>query len=137
MAGDQRLIVQRLEGELLVYDPASDQAHCLGGGAAAEFEAAADDFSRREVIRNMALAAAAVAGGSALVRTVIVPAPAQAQSIGAAFGLCRASSSFPCDANLDCCGGICCPAGHCCADATSAFCLINSCAALSSCQTCT
>jgi hypothetical protein len=95
---EEGLIVQRLDDELLVYDTASDEVHCLSGGAAAEFETAADDVSRREVIRTLALAGAAVAGVSPVIRSIAAPTPAQAQSTSCGSLTCTASE-FCCSAN--------------------------------------
>jgi hypothetical protein len=75
-----RLIVEHLDGELLVYDADRDEAHALSGSGAAEFAAAPDDVSRREVLRKMVLAGAAASGGTALVKTIVAPTPAQAES---------------------------------------------------------
>jgi hypothetical protein len=119
---EQDLVVQRLEGELLVYDTASNEAHCLSGVGAAEFEAAADEVSRRDVLRKMALAGVAAAGTGALLKTIVAPTAAQAQSIACGTGglICNASQTccgngqggFPfacCDNNSQVCvGGLAC-----------------------------
>jgi hypothetical protein len=78
MAG--RLIVERLGDETLVYDTERNEAHALGGPGAAEFAAAPDEVSRRDVLRKLALAGAAAAGTGALVKTIVAPVAAQAQS---------------------------------------------------------
>jgi hypothetical protein len=101
--GREAFIVQRLDEELLVYDTAADEVHCLSGNAVAEFEAAADEVSRRDVIRRMALAGAAAAGGAALVRSVIAPNPAQAQSTC----VCGISGNLICGPNEACGGTVC------------------------------
>jgi hypothetical protein len=80
MAGEDRLVVQRLDGETLVYDRASDEAHLLQGAAAVEFEAAGDEVSRRQVLRRATLAGVAAASGGLLLKTIVAPIPAQAQS---------------------------------------------------------
>jgi hypothetical protein len=98
---DDGLIVQRLEGEWLVYDTASNEAHVLGGAAAAEFDAAIDEVSRREVIRRMALAGAATSGTAVRVKSIVAPAPAQAASI--CGGLCSAGADCAGVAGCTCC----------------------------------
>jgi hypothetical protein len=102
VAGD--LIVEHLDGETLVYDTDSNEAHALSGVGAAEFLAAEDEVSRREVLRKLALAGAAAAGTGALVRTIVAPAPAQAQS-------CLPDGNATCTHNVQCCSGCCCTDG--------------------------
>lgn len=147
------LVVQRLDDELLVYDTASDEAHCLGPAAAAEFEAAADEVSRREVLRKMALAGAAAAGSAALVKTIVAPTPAMAQSTACGTGTCPLGTSCCSDPGVapaccipgqTCCGpgiGLCCtdathicfgpPPGHCepCGATAQPCCPLNTCSA--------
>jgi hypothetical protein len=118
-------VVQRLDDELLVYDTAFNEAHCLDSTAAAEFAAAADDISRRQVIRRLALAGAATATAGSLLRTVVTPPAAQAQSacLGATvpctsdaqccsnfcgFGTCSCLRTGLCQTNSDCASGCCC-----------------------------
>jgi hypothetical protein len=97
---DGGLVVQRLQDELLVYDTSSNEAHVLAGALAAEFDAATDEVSRRDVIRRVAFAGATAAGGSALVKTIVAPAPALAQS-------CIPNDS-PCTLSTQCCSlGVC------------------------------
>jgi hypothetical protein len=110
MAGE--LIVERLEGELLVYDVASDEGHRLDPAAAAEFEMARDDVSRREVIRRLTFAGAAAATGAPLVRTIISPTPASAQSPGCSPA-CTPQTEQCCAATATCCSTfqMCCPPG--------------------------
>jgi hypothetical protein len=124
------LIVERLEGETLVYDTERNEAHALSGAGAAEFLAAADDVSRRQVLRKLALAGAAAAGAGALVMTIVAPTAAQAQT---------AACAPPCGQGLICCqpvfnaccvniGGIgCCPPGSLigCGNLTGTGCLFN------------
>jgi hypothetical protein len=95
MAG--RLIVEQLDGETLVYDTERNEAHALSGAGAAAFLAVEDEVSRREILRKLALAGAAVAGTGALVKTIVAPTAAQAQSI------CGSP-------NQPCCAGNTCPA---------------------------
>jgi hypothetical protein len=121
------LIVQRLDDELLVYDTASNEAHVLGGAVAVEFERATDEVSRREVIRRLALAGAAAAGTTALVRSIVAPTAANAQS-GCVCGNGTCPPNTGCDSQTSClicditspavCGNalgcVCCNgAGHC------------------------
>jgi hypothetical protein len=75
-----RLIVEHLDGETLVYDTELNEVHALAGSGAADFAAAADDVSRREVLRKLALAGVAAAGAGALVKSIVAPTAAQAQS---------------------------------------------------------
>src|SRR5438093_992144 len=91
------LIVEHLDGEMLVYDTASDEAHCLDPVAAAEFEAASDDVSRREVLRRLAVVGAVAAGGAPLIKSIVAPAPATAQS--------AAVCSPDCQTGEHCCAG--------------------------------
>jgi hypothetical protein len=110
MAG--RLIVEHLDGEMLVYDTERNEAHALNGVGAAEFAAAPDEVSRREVLRKLALAGAAAAGAGALVKTIVAPTAAQAQT-GIACG------AATCAAGQVCCSaptGLCCAAGQCCSN---------------------
>jgi hypothetical protein len=104
-------VVERLRDELLVYDTESDAAHCLNGAAANEFAAAPDDLSRREVLRQLALAGAAAAGTGALVKSIAAPTAAQAQS-NPCPGAINGTGS--CAAGEVCCGTgqvtVCCPA---------------------------
>jgi hypothetical protein len=95
----ERLIVERLDGETLVYDTERNEAHALSGAGAAEFLAAADDVSRREVLRKLALAGVAAAGTGALVKTIIAPSAAQAQS---------PACDPACTQGIPCCNGVCC-----------------------------
>jgi hypothetical protein len=89
---------------LLVYDAERNEAHALTGSGAAEFAAASDDVSRREVLRRLALAGAAAAGGGALLRTVVAPSPADAQSAPCA---CPGAPSGVCAANQGCLNSTC------------------------------
>jgi hypothetical protein len=73
------LVVESLGDEVLVYDTERNEAHCLTRDAAARFAAASDDVSRRQVIRRLA-AAGAAAAGAPLIKTVVAPDPAAAQS---------------------------------------------------------
>jgi hypothetical protein len=93
--------VEQLGGEALVYDVERNEAHALRGAAAAEFMAAGDEVSRRQVLRRLALAGAAAAGAGAMVKTIVAPTPAQAQTA------CVAA------------GGNCTTAGDCCAQANA------------------
>jgi hypothetical protein len=146
-ARDDRLVVERLEDELLVYDVEANQAHRLAGEGAAAFDAAADDFSRRQVLRKLALA-----GAAAAMTTIVAPSPAQAQSPVCAppcgqgltcaqcpggqpiciVGTATCCGSVPCSIGFSCmtCGGadVCGIAGvsYCCGT-TSCFNAINSC----------
>jgi hypothetical protein len=88
--GPDRLIVEHLPGEVLVYDTATNAAHVLGGSVAAAFDEAADEVSRRDLIRKMAVAGAAAAGGAPLVKSILAPTSADAQSTcsGPCFGSC-------------------------------------------------
>jgi hypothetical protein len=110
MAG--RLIVEHLDDETLVYDTERNEAHALSGAGSAEFLAAEDEVSRREILRKLALAGAAAAGTGALVRTIIAPTPAQAQTAGQ---LCGPGNT--CNPGLNCCvninNAVCC-AQPCC-----------------------
>jgi hypothetical protein len=103
------LVVEFLDGEALVYDGETNGTHLLRGEAVAEFTAARDDVSRREVLRRMALAGVAAAGGGVLVQTIVSPTPAQAQS----GQPCTPGGG--CVAGLVCCNGICCT---CCSPVT-------------------
>jgi hypothetical protein len=98
---EEGLIVQRLDDELLVYDTASNEAHCLTGAVADEFEAS-DEVSRREVLRKVALASVAAVGGAPLVKTIAIPRPAHAQS-----GTCSGINGH-CATQADCCTGLHC-----------------------------
>jgi hypothetical protein len=122
------LISERLGDELLVYDLASDEAHRLEGAAAAQFRAAADDLSRREVLRRFTLAGAATMSAGSLLTSIVAPAPAQAQSglcvggCGKGEQCCTTGSAPHCEpGNATCCGNgactgsnQCCPNGACC-----------------------
>jgi hypothetical protein len=141
--GPERLIVERLNGEVLVYDTERSEAHALSGAGAVEFAAATDDVSRREVLRKLVLAGVGGAGAGALVKTVVAPTAAHAQSancgtltctasqsccgngVGFAFDCCNVVNEVcagglgcvPCGvAGLACCFGATCsvPAGECC-----------------------
>jgi hypothetical protein len=103
--GPERLIVEHLDGEVLVYDTERNEAHALSGSGAAEFAAAPDDVSRREVLGKMTLAGAAAAGSMALVKTIVAPTPAHAQS-----AVCGATcfSAAACAGNVGC---TCCCVG--------------------------
>jgi hypothetical protein len=107
----EALIVERLGGEMLVYDTKSDEAYCLGGAAAVEFRAAPTDLSRRAVIRKLAVMGGAIAASSGVVTTIIAPTPAQAQSCVPANGACVTLAQ--------CCDlgplTLCCPGGFCAA----------------------
>jgi hypothetical protein len=109
------LIVERLNGEMLVYDTASREAHRLDAEASAEFEAAPDDVSRREVIRRLALAGAAAVGAAQLVTTIVAPSPAQAQTCVNPGPLCNPVSN-PCCPGFGCVGDCfpCLPPGASC-----------------------
>jgi hypothetical protein len=63
-------------------------------------------FSRREVIGRLALAGVAATGAGALVKTIVAPSAAQAQSLGTA---CTGSNDTQgtCNAGLTCCSGVC------------------------------
>jgi hypothetical protein len=113
------LIVERLGDETLVYDATSNKAHRLDGAAAAAFAAASDDLSRREVIARFALAGAAASASGLLVKSIVAPSPAQAQSL-CGDGPCL-PSEVCCVDTLECCGSPthCCPTGSatpCCLD---------------------
>jgi hypothetical protein len=114
-----RLIVERLGDETLVYDPETNEAHNLGGAAAAEFAAAPTEVSRREVLRKAALGGAASLAGASLIKTIAAPTPAQAQSAGQP---CTGGAGGTCDAGLNCCGGTCCPTGQCCSGGGTTAC---------------
>jgi hypothetical protein len=94
-----RLIVEHLGDETLVYDTERNQAHALSGLGAAEFLAAESEVSRRDVLRKLALAGAAAAGTGALVKTIVAPTPAQAQTL-----FCSGVGELP----VPCAGGIFC-----------------------------
>jgi hypothetical protein len=121
MAG--RLVVEQLDGETLVYDTELNEAHALSGTGAAEFLAAESEVSRREVLRKLALAGAAAAGTAALVKTIVAPSPAQAQSMCGAGPACplptvcrQCGGAQPlCGLpDLQCCGNALCPLGTVC-----------------------
>jgi hypothetical protein len=111
--GSNRLIVEHLDGEVLVYDTDSDEAHCLTGDSALEFGTASSDLSRRAVLRRAALVGAAATGAAPLIKTIAAPTAAQAQS-----GVCP-----PCPPGIPCCSAAgmprcclpgfesCCPVG--------------------------
>jgi hypothetical protein len=133
MAGADRngLEVQWLGDEALVYDTTTDEAHLLQGAAALEFETADDDVSRRQVLRSAAFAGAALTSGGLLVKTIVAPRPAQAQSTipcGLQGETCSTatqqccpgvgtsgSSSIPfcCPLAQECCGNNCVASGTC------------------------
>jgi hypothetical protein len=125
-----KLILEHLDGEVLVYDTERNEAHALTGPGAAEFAAASDDVSRREVLRRMALAGVAAAGTGVLVKTIVAPTAAQAQSATA----CPLRPNGTCPAGTTCCV---CVAGsgiataECCNNATQ-VCL----AATATCNAC-
>jgi hypothetical protein len=98
---DGELIVERLDGETLVYDTATSEAHRLDAAASARFDAAPNDVSRRQVLRKLAVVGAAAAGAGPLIKTIAVPTPAQAQSVCAP----------PCGPNQFCNGGNCLDCG--------------------------
>jgi hypothetical protein len=136
------LIVERLAGQTLVFDPASGEAHCLTGSGAQPFGAAPDDISRRQVLRHLALAGAAAAGGGALLRSIVSPTPAQAQSStcpGCSGINCTAGN---CTAGATCCVGTpsaCCPPSipQCCLGTNgTAFCCLANQTCLTGTQTC-
>jgi hypothetical protein len=114
-----RLIVEHLDGETLVYDTASNEAHALSGAGAAEF-LAADEVSRREVLRKLALAGAAAAGTGALVKTIVAPTAALAQSPNCGTATCGPAEpcctgfDHCCDITQTCCGATCCNPGQIC-----------------------
>jgi hypothetical protein len=119
MEETDRLVVEHLDGEVLVYDTERSEAHVLSGESATLFASAPDEASRREVLRRLALTAAAAAG-AALLRTIVVPTPARAQS-----ATCGPTAD-PCAVSSDCCSGCCCvlgttpsAPGECVPDATS------------------
>jgi hypothetical protein len=106
-----RLIVEQLDGETLVYDTERHEAHTLSGSGAAEFLAVEDEVSRRDVLRKLALAGAAAAGAGALVKTIVAPKAAQAQSPNCGVLTCTAGQT--------CCSGSigvnqCCATGTTC-----------------------
>jgi hypothetical protein len=131
-----RLMVEKLAGETLVYDTASDEAHCLDPMAAAEFESAPDDVSRREVLRKLALVGAAAAGAAPLIKTIAAPTPAQAQSPTS----CAGAPGTTCPAGTTCCVGmtaICCAAGTTCCqflNLSAGFILTDCCTATEVCN---
>jgi hypothetical protein len=111
------LIVERLGGELLVYDTERNEAHALAGAGAAEFLAASGDVSRREVLRKLALAGVAAAGTGPLVKSIVAPIPANAQSApcGALNQPCCSflGSTYCTDADTGCAAGLCSPLIEC------------------------
>jgi hypothetical protein len=110
-----RLIVEHLDDETLVYDTTSNEAHALAGAGASEFLAATGEVSRRQILRKLALAGAAV-GAASLAKTVSVPAPAWAQS-GTPCG------NTTCAAGDVCCFGFACrPPGTTCCPSQSTTC---------------
>jgi hypothetical protein len=116
-----RLIVERLDGETLVYDTERNEAHALSGAGAAEFLAAESEVSRRDVLRKLALAGAAAAGTGALVKTIVAPSAAQAQSPGCSPPCPQGTLCCQPLQNV-CCNGTCCPAtaaSSCCAVGTT------------------
>jgi hypothetical protein len=100
------LIVERLDGETLVYDPGSHEAHALSGAGAAEFLAAEDEVSRRGVLRKLALAGAAAAGTAPLIKSIVAPAPAHSGSNCACPT--PGNPTLVCGANQGCGPGIGC-----------------------------
>jgi hypothetical protein len=137
--GPERLIVEHLDDETLVYDTERHEAHTLSGAGAAEFLAAEDEISRRQVLRKLALAGAAAAGTGALVRTIVAPTPTMAQSLGQPCGV-----GGVCNPGLICFGGFCvadcnpaCAVGEqCCHTGGGPFCApsSNTCCANTSCD---
>jgi hypothetical protein len=129
------LIVEELDGELLILDTETDQAHCLDADAAAVWRACdrqtdiaratgldadvvaatIDDLAdrhllvtgvnRRDLLRTISVGVAAVAVGAPVIRSIVVPTAAQAAS-------CK-GPSVPCSASAECCSGLC--AGNACA----------------------
>jgi hypothetical protein len=108
----ERLIVERLGDETLVFDMESNEAHALSGAGAAEFLAADDEVSRRQVLGKLALAGAAASGAGALVRTIVAPSAAHAQS-GVPCGV-----NF-CPPSMTCCGITCIPLSTICCNGTA------------------
>jgi hypothetical protein len=133
-----RLIVERLDDETLVYDTERNEAHALAGESAAEFLVAEDDVSRREVLRKLALAGAAAAGTGVLVKTIVAPTAAQAQSpacnpaCGVGGLCCQPTANVCCSVSSP----VCCAPGSttsCCSFAAPTCCptgSTNSCAEL-------
>jgi hypothetical protein len=128
------LVVEELDGELLVYDLRTDAAHsldvraaaiwraCDGGASIAEIAAATGtapeivehtlsdlsdrallegrgQISRRDAVRRMALTAGAAAVAVPVVRSIVAPTAAQAQT-------CLPDGA-PCTSDGQCCGGNC------------------------------
>jgi hypothetical protein len=111
------LIVERLDGETLVYDTERNEAHALSGAGAAEFLAADDEVSRRQVLTRLALAGAAAAGTGALVKTIVAPTAARAQS-ATCNPPCQGAADFCCGGTcvggpINCCAGVVCILGAC------------------------
>jgi hypothetical protein len=124
------LIVEALGEETLVYDPATDEALCLDSVAAVEFRAAPDDISRRQVVRRLALAGAAAAATAPLVKTIVAPTAAHAQS-GCACGNAACVAGQACAAGVICLtclgsvgsGAVCTPGViQCCDGCTAVLC---------------
>jgi hypothetical protein len=103
------LVVEWIDSEALVYDTRTEQAHHLNSDAAVLFKAADSDFSRRQVLRKFALAGAAAAATAPLVKTIVAPTPAMAQSTACGAATCTAGQVC-CDATTD----LCCTTGTCC-----------------------
>jgi hypothetical protein len=102
---ERGLIVEQLGEETLVFDTETNEAHTLSGAGAAEF-LAADEVSRRQVLRKLALAGVAATSAGAIVRTIVAPSPAQAQSL-----TCMPA----CTGGTFCCGTVCVAVGtNCC-----------------------
>jgi hypothetical protein len=112
---ERGLIVERLDDQTLVYDTELNEAHALSGAGAAEFLAAANEVSRRQVLRKLALAGAAATGAGVVVKTIVAPTAAQAQSLtctpGCTVGLacCQPIGNFCCATGVASFG--CCPGG--------------------------
>jgi hypothetical protein len=93
------LVVEQLGAETLVYDTDADEAHLLGPAAAAEFGTAADDVSRREVLRKLALAGAGAAAAAPLITSIVAPRAAHAQSC---VPICKNRHNCCLDPKADC-----------------------------------
>jgi hypothetical protein len=66
-----------------------------------------DGLSRRDAVRRVAVLGAAAAAGAPLVKSIVVPAPAQALSVG-----CIATGQSGCSTDTQCCSD-CCITGTC------------------------
>jgi hypothetical protein len=82
VVGQDDLIVERLDDEILVYDTATDEAHQLTPPAAAEFErlTGSDGVSRRDALRRVALVGAGAVVAAPVVKSIVAPTPAAAVS---------------------------------------------------------